>query len=264
MEPHRTRMRQPRLAEMVADTLRQRILEGELPDGGVLPKQDSLLEEFGVSPPSLREALRILETEGLVTVRRGSVGGAVVHAPHSDGAAYMLALVLQAKGTSLEDVALALQQVEPDCVALCALREDRDTAVLPGLRRLCEDMEAALDDSVAFTRSGRSFHEHLVETCGNETLALVAGSLETIWSVHERDWARDAVLTGEFPDRSVRVLGLEAHKRITEAIAAGDPGPAETLARKHFGHTSRFALKEEIRVRADLLRGHGQSNSVRS
>jgi len=241
---------------MVADTLRRRILDGDLHDGSVLPKQDRLLAEFGVSPPSLREALRILETEGLITVRRGSVGGAVVHAPHTTGAAYMLALVLQSKDTSLEDVADALQQVEPECVALCALRDDRETAVLPVLRSISADMEAALEDKAAFTRLGRSFHEHLAQTCGNKTLALVAGALETIWSVHEREWARDAARAGRFPEHDVRVAGIEAHHRIIEAIESGDPGEAAAIARKHFALSHRYALRAGIQVTADLLRGN--------
>src|SRR4029079_12199745 len=60
----RPQLRQPRLAELVAAALRSRILSGRLPDGSMLPKQEELIEEFKVSKPSMREALRILETEG--------------------------------------------------------------------------------------------------------------------------------------------------------------------------------------------------------
>src|SRR5512141_1942510 len=71
--------KQPRLAEMIANDLRNRILNGEIADGEMLPRQEELLEAFRVSMPSLRGALQILETERLITVLRGSVGGAVVH-----------------------------------------------------------------------------------------------------------------------------------------------------------------------------------------
>ena len=80
-------VRLPRLAEMVAAGLRDKILSGELDDGDLLPRQEDLLAEFGVSPPSIREALRILETEGLITVKRGNVGGGLgVVAPGRIGA----------------------------------------------------------------------------------------------------------------------------------------------------------------------------------
>ena len=77
----RRRLSARRTAEIVADELRRQIIDGELADGDLLPRQELLVEQFNVSLVSLREALRILETEGLVSVRRGNRGGAVVHAP---------------------------------------------------------------------------------------------------------------------------------------------------------------------------------------
>jgi DNA-binding FadR family transcriptional regulator len=130
----RKQLRQPRLAEMVAAELRERILSGAIPDGGSLPKHEDLLEEFQVSGPSVREAFRILETEGLITVRRGNVGGAVVHVPQPSTAAYMLGVVMQAHDVSLSDVAAALQKIEPLCVALCAARSFRKRTIVPRLR----------------------------------------------------------------------------------------------------------------------------------
>src|SRR4051794_13103182 len=94
-------LRQPRLAEMVAAVLRDRIVSGELEDGAMLPKQEDLLAEFRISPPPMREALRILETEGLITVRRGNTGGAIVHRPQPGKAAYMMGLVLQSRAVPL-------------------------------------------------------------------------------------------------------------------------------------------------------------------
>src|SRR5665213_3605168 len=120
-------LRQPRLAEMVADKLRDRILSGALADGAMLPKQDELVKEFRVSAPAVREALSILTTEGLLTVRRGNVGGAMVHHPQPTKAAYMLALVLQSRSVQLIDVLRALHRFQPACVGACAERQDRAT-----------------------------------------------------------------------------------------------------------------------------------------
>ena len=94
---------QRRIAETVAADLRERILA--VRSSIALPTQDQLVREFGVSYPSVREALRILETEGLVTVRRGSIGGAEVHRPDQSSAAYHLGLVLQGAGVTLGDLA---------------------------------------------------------------------------------------------------------------------------------------------------------------
>src|SRR5690348_11968170 len=92
-----------RVAELVADELRRQIITGELESE--LPREETLLERFPVSRPSLREAFRILETEGLVQVRRGRVGGAVVRRPTVDGAAYYLGLLLQSNSVNLSDLA---------------------------------------------------------------------------------------------------------------------------------------------------------------
>jgi DNA-binding transcriptional MocR family regulator len=114
----RRRMSQPRVAEMVADVLRVRIVDGELADGDLLPRQEDLVEEFGVSLPSLREAMRILETEGLISVRRGNIGGAVVHRPTPQAAAYMLGLVLQSHRVVLGDGIAAAGDERFDLVLL--------------------------------------------------------------------------------------------------------------------------------------------------
>src|SRR5580698_4135154 len=121
----RAQLRQPRLAEVVAGVLRERIIDGSLGDGDLLPKQDELLEEFRISRPSLREALRILESEGLIRVRRGNVGGSVVEVPTAETSAYTLGLVLQSRRGTVADLALAIKQIEPVTASMCAERRDR-------------------------------------------------------------------------------------------------------------------------------------------
>src|SRR5688572_17827060 len=127
--------RSPRLAEAVADSLRERILSQEFADGDYLPKQEDLVAEYRVSLPSVREALRVLETEGLVTVQRGKIGGSIVHVPRAGKVAYMLGLVLESRLVDVDDVVLAMSQIEPLCVRACALRSDRRRTVVPSLRK---------------------------------------------------------------------------------------------------------------------------------
>src|SRR5438445_3633029 len=116
---------------MVADRLRDQIVDGELVDE--LAPMEQLVQEFGVSPPSIREALRILENERLITVRRGKVGGAVVHRPRPDSVGYSIGLVLQSERVRSTDLRAALAELEPVCAALCARRVDRQRAVVPKL-----------------------------------------------------------------------------------------------------------------------------------
>src|SRR3546814_10423999 len=75
-------VRVPKTAELVARQIRNAIIRGELVDGDTLPAESHLIAEFEVSRPTIREAVRILESEGLVTVARGARGGARVSSPN--------------------------------------------------------------------------------------------------------------------------------------------------------------------------------------
>src|SRR5690349_4204828 len=121
-------IRQPRVAEIVAARLRDEILSGRLEE---LPSQVSLLQRFSVSPPALREAIHILEADGLISVRRGNVGGALVHHPTAERTAHMISMVLQSRAATPVDVSEALMHLEPVCAGMCAAREDRMTEVVP-------------------------------------------------------------------------------------------------------------------------------------
>jgi GntR family transcriptional regulator, transcriptional repressor for pyruvate dehydrogenase complex len=249
---------QPRVAEMVADLLRARIVDGELEDGDLLPKQDDLLDEFRVSRPSIREAMRILETEGLISVRRGNIGGAEVHAPKAGNAAYMLGLVMQSRHVTLADLAEALRILEPNCAALCAGRDDRAKVVVPRLRELNDQAEAHLDDGPELTRLSRQFHDEMVESCGNTTMILLVGTLETLWSSLESQWAENIAAEGHYPEVKLRKLVLRAHARLTDAIDAGNPELAHRTARKHLDESQRYVLASDTSHRVNItgLRSH--------
>src|SRR6266542_5242241 len=81
-------IRAPKTAELVAAQLRRRIVKGELREGDALPPETVLMEQFGISRPTLREAFRVLEAESLITIRRGSRGGARIRTPSEEVAAH--------------------------------------------------------------------------------------------------------------------------------------------------------------------------------
>lgn len=251
--------RAPRLAELVAEQLRERILSGQLRDGGALPVQEKLLAEFRVSKPTMREALRILETEGLVSVRRGAIGGAVVHRPKEQNAAYTLGLVLQSRSVALDDVGRALKRLEADCAALSAERPDRLTTIVPALRRCNTLARQQLDEPLAYTQTMAVFHERLISMCGNATLAVVAGAIESVWLAHVKAWAERLAVVGEFPDREYRLAGVAAHDDLTDLIAAGDAAGAAALAGEHFDPHQFYVSDEDpvAPITAAPLRRYG-------
>jgi DNA-binding FadR family transcriptional regulator len=219
---------------MVSGVLRQRIVSGAMGDDAELPTVDRLAYEFGVSPPSIREALRILENEGLVTVRRGRSGGAVVHRPKPENAAYLLGLVLESEGVKLNDLSDAHGEMLIVCGSLCAERTDRMRTVVPRLRAAQHRTVEAIDaDASIFEPATRSFHDELVTGCGNETLILIVSSLQALWSSQEVAWTRRVVDTNESPDPELRQAGLRSHQEILEAVEAGDRQGVATLLHDH-------------------------------
>ena len=238
----RRRLGARRTAEIVADELRRQIIEGELSDGDLLPRQEVLVEQFNVSLVSLREALRILETEGLISVRRGNRGGAVVHAPAKASAAYMLGLLLQSDYVPLADLGTALQELDPMCAALAARRPDRKKTLIPKLKKLNDAMAEHIEDGARFTEIGGQFHDEIVRGCGNHTMIAVVGSLETLWTGHLNWWAQETAARGEYPSLSRRRIALRVHTKIVDAIEAGDAERARTLAARHVADTQTYLL----------------------
>jgi GntR family transcriptional repressor for pyruvate dehydrogenase complex len=232
---------QRRIAETVAADLRERILGG--PNLDRLPTQDQLVREFGVSYPSVREALRILETEGLVTVRRGSIGGAEVHRPDQSSAAYHLGLVLQGARVTLGDLAAGLLQLEPLCAGEVARRADRTTAVVPLLTANVDASADAVSDGVAFTRIAREFHDLVVAFTPNDTVRYVVRSLVALWSTQEQQWAAVVSKRGEYPSTSQARSAVRTHRRLVDEIAAGHADEAQRIARTHLAATQALLLE---------------------
>jgi GntR family transcriptional repressor for pyruvate dehydrogenase complex len=237
----RTRVPQLRIAETVANELRDRILGGD--DDYRLPTQDQLVDEFGVSYPSIREAIRILETEGLVTVRRGNVGGAEVHRPDESSAAYHMGLALQGGRVTLGDLAAGLQMLEPMCAAECARRPDRLDEVVPALSANIEASAEQVGDGVAFTHAARDFHDLVVAFTPNATVRYVVSSLVALWSAQEETWAEALTSRGEYPSNVEARRVVRTHRRIVDEITAGRAPEAERLARAHLAATQALLLE---------------------
>ncbi|WP_040871773.1 FadR/GntR family transcriptional regulator [Nocardia exalbida] len=237
----RGRVPQRRIAETVAAELRTRILAGD--ENFRLPTQDQLVQDFGVSYPSIREALRILETEGLVTVRRGNVGGAEVHRPDETSAAYHLGLALQGARVTLGDLAAGLRTLEPQCAAACAERPDRAETVVPALAENVEKSAELIDDGVAFTHTAREFHDLIVSFTPNLTIRYVVSTLVTLWSAQEEAWAEALTRRGEYPSEAESTEAVRTHRRITREIAEGRAAEAERLYRTHLAATQTLVLQ---------------------
>src|ERR1700736_5393707 len=137
-----TAVRAPKTGELVASHLRRQIVRGELRPGETLPLETELMEQYGVSRPTLREAFRILEAETLISVRRGSRGGARVVAPDVAVAARYVGLLLQTQVTTINDVYEARMISEPPCARLLAMHRTSDD--LDNLTAIVDQLKAEI------------------------------------------------------------------------------------------------------------------------
>ena len=241
-----------RIAERVASELRRRIVDGELADGARLPKEDTLRSLFAVGKPAIREALRILETEGLISVVRGNKGGAIVRVPNPSGIAYSLGVVLTFEGVEARDLAMAVREIELLCAGLCAQRLDRTKTLVPRLRAI-QDRSVEMHPASDIRPLLRAFHEELAASCGRRTLTILAGCLETLWTGHvraETGAPSTAVGAPAGPDRS---QSIAEHSMIVDAIEAGDVQQTQELLRAHLERVQEQSTTIDLSGPIDIL-----------
>jgi DNA-binding FadR family transcriptional regulator len=240
-------VRVPKTAELVAAHLRRQIVRGELVEGDALPPEAVLMEQFGVSRPTLREAFRVLESEALISVRRGAHGGARVHRPDGHVAARYAGLVLEHRGTTVADVQHARASLETPAVR--TLAEAANPAALSRLRAALSETAASIDGRGQFGDLGveiptdprgclNGFHHLLVELAGNQTLTVIDHMLRHILrTTNHQSVAGDRLdAYGPVPGadgRGALTAHQEIHRRLVDLIEGGLPDEAEALWRRH-------------------------------
>src|ERR1700722_13645181 len=201
-------VRVPKAAELVAAALRRQIICGELADGDPLPPESELMIRFGVSRPTLREAFRVLESENLITIRRGARGGARAHPPGREVAPRYASFTLEYRGVTLRDVYDARTALEVPSVGKLAL--DRTADDLDVLEAALNRQEAVADDARESIRLHGDFHTLLVRLAGNQTLTLLNEMLHDIVEV-----ANTSLQTGDDSAvRSARESTNKTHRRV--------------------------------------------------
>ncbi|MBX3094442.1 MAG: FadR family transcriptional regulator [Cryobacterium sp.] len=227
----------PKMAEVIAAELRGRILAGELRPGDYLYSEGALMEQYQVSRPTLREALRLLESQGLITVRRGSHHGPIVNLPDIQVTARSLAIQLQLRDASLGDVHAFRMLVEPTAVRLAA--ERATSSDIDELRKLLTDAESAIGNVDAFAYQGWNFHLKLIQMSGNAVAAVVIEALERI---SERHSARKMTDVSDLVLQHER--NLRAHEHLVELIEQGRIQEVESYWTKHMAAVGEIGASD--------------------
>lgn len=230
-------------AEQIAEQLRAAMIDGSLTPGDRLPSEPDLAEGFGVSRPTVREAMRILRGQGVLETARGSKGGHFIQNPQAKDIAESLgetySLWFEIGDISVAEVDEAREVVERACVRFAAERHtDKDIAEL---RRI---LEAADDDSLSlseFLDYDVEFHRAVANAARNRLLYL---PMQAIHIVRPR--------TNVLLETHDRERVLTQHRALADAIEAGDADLAEERLGVHVGYLSNERTKAAAAERKDV------------
>jgi GntR family transcriptional regulator, transcriptional repressor for pyruvate dehydrogenase complex len=230
-------------AILVAQRIVDEILDQELGAGAALLPERVMLPRYGVARGTLREALRILETYGLITIKTGPGGGPVVADAGSRPLASVIALVLQMDRASFRSIVDARLALEPLLAREAAERRDKQD--LKALADSIDEMRDLKDDAGEFLDRNHVFHSAVAAAAKNPVLFNMVASL---------NWIVDGTALGIDYIPETRDAIVAAHRRIYNAIEAGDADMAEAAMRIHIGEFAAYAEKNYAHVLDQPLR----------
>lgn len=172
-------MRSVKLGERAANYLRKEIVEGRFKAGDSLPSESEMMAMFGISRPTLREAIRILEAMGLVVVQRGKHGGAAVRHPAITVTAANAAIYLQTKHATLLELQRARSMIEPELVR--DLKGRIKLEHFAELRGILAEARASTNDLETYVGCTTRFHMMLVGLMENRVLDLIISMIHAIY-----------------------------------------------------------------------------------
>jgi GntR family transcriptional regulator, transcriptional repressor for pyruvate dehydrogenase complex len=222
--------------EIVRDIARQ-----QLAPGTTLESESAMLRRYQVARASLREALRILETHGLIRIKPGPGGGPVVSNVTTAAFGRMATLFFQMQGIQFRELVEARLILEPVMARLAAERQNpADNEELKAIAQAGFDA----DDDATWGQASRAFHDKVLSMSGNRLLNLVAGALHDIFA----DRVSGLLYGGRQRDQVKKV-----HAEIAEAISAGDDDRAESLMREHMNDYKKAVAKREPRLLDEVV-----------
>ncbi len=219
---------------MVAEKLRASITSGSIRPGSGLPSEKELVSQLGVSRATLREALRILEAEGLILTKRGPKGGIVVQRPGAANLARSLALLLKLEEAPFSAVLEARRLLEPLCAQLAASRATREELVQ--LEASIEAMRNSLGNTEKYIEEQLTFHLGVFAAAHNAVLRLYTTAVGTLITAQ-------AVQAGL--SLAAQRTGVKSAESILAAISEGN---GDLAGRRVEAHLKAFEaiLKQKV------------------
>lgn len=211
--------------ELVADRLVEEISARRLTPGDPIPAERQLAEALSVGRSSIREALRMLESRGLIA----SVGhGAFTVAEYGNPLNVSLALLVEMTDGDLHELFEIRRVLEVEMAGLAA--ERRTEADIDRMRAAIDAMDEGIDSADRYIAGDLEFHQAVVAATGNR---IARSMMEAIRDVMRRALHSVYRIPGS-PEKS-----LQQHRDILDAVVAGRPDEARDLVREHLERVER-------------------------
>jgi DNA-binding FadR family transcriptional regulator len=221
--------RPKKTAMLLAQRIVTEVADRRLTVGAALPSERDMLQDYGVARGTLREALRFLEIQGVITIKTGPSGGPLVGEPGSRHVASVIAMMLQLERAPFRSVLEARATLEPAMAAQAALRIGPED--LERLNDSVHRMRAHLEDLDFFLHENEAFHHIIAGASGNNVFALMIASL---------NWIIDGTPLGVDYPVSVRKSVATEHARIQRAIANHGPDRASAAMAVHIADYATY------------------------
>jgi GntR family transcriptional regulator, transcriptional repressor for pyruvate dehydrogenase complex len=214
------RSKPEKAAQVVARQIKQAVLKGDLSVGDKLPSERDLIEQFGYSRSVIREALRLLEDDGLIRLQAGRNGGAVVTNPDTTQIMSNIDMLLRMQQTGIKEVHEAQRLIEPMVVRLAIAKGSAED--FARIRETIDLIEAHPDDIELVRVQSNRFHTLLGEATKNNVITIIAGIV------------RQIVVDLKYEGDAKEALTIaRIHRRILEAIEAKDMDVAIRRSLRH-------------------------------
>jgi GntR family transcriptional repressor for pyruvate dehydrogenase complex len=213
-----------RMSATIVEQVRGRIRSGDLAVGDRLPSERALCEQFGVSRRTVREAFRMLEATGHITIKLGKEGGAFVTAPSAELVGEGITDLIASSGLTSAEVTEVRSLME---IAYLPLAVERATDEdIDRLRLMCDRHEAARLDATYGVEMSLEFHLALAACTHNAASVLLLDSL------------RESILRSLSDAHHSGTSGVAEHRSVVDALAARDVDSATATMRAHLDRTA--------------------------
>jgi DNA-binding FadR family transcriptional regulator len=223
---------------LIARALAEEIIERQLAPDYALPTEARMVEMFGVGRATLREALRLLELEGLIRMKPGRSGGPVVDTPSPDRLVEVLAILLAAEGTSFGEVLDTRAVIQPHLASRAARLATPDD--LAQMHAAVAAEEELVDNETQYLLASRRFHRAVAAASHTRPLERLYFAISGV---------ADGQALGVTYGRKVLRSAVRTHREILAAIEAKDEERAYATTAKQLREQTAFMEKNY----ADLL-----------